>query len=204
MSAERSSAWHDEIPIRRSLFSCDRGRRWRAVAAGSSRAVRCRHGQCDPLGSRVAGYRCDRREAPRWRPTVATYRGLSRGHPGGDRAAGRYHAGRDCRDAAGRPWRRLCSEHDLALSRPSRDDVQKKQRTRTSRSGPTLPGSVRPGSTRSLTSTPSIWSSSMRPPLRRRWLACAAAPDAGCDVDHRSRMAIGRRRRLRARCGYRA
>jgi hypothetical protein len=44
----------------------------------------------------------------------------------------------------------------------------------------------------SLISTPSIWFSSTRPVHRRRWLVCVAEPGAECDVDHRSRMAIGR------------
>lgn len=71
----------------------------------------------------------------------------------------------------------------------------KKWRTLARRSGPTSPCGVRPGSTPSLISTPSIWFSSTRPVHRRRWLVCVAEPGAECDVGHRSRIDIGRRRR---------
>src|SRR3546814_4108957 len=63
------------------------------------------------------------------------------------------------RVSAAKAWCDFRGEYDLALSRPSFRDRQKKQRTPASRSGPTSPRGDTPGSTPSLISIPSIWRS---------------------------------------------
>jgi hypothetical protein len=50
---------------------------------------------------------------------------------------------------------------------------------------------------------PNIWSLSTKPARRRRWLACAVAPDEESDVALQFRMATGKRPRLQVRFGCR-
>jgi transposase len=87
-------------------------------------------------------------------------------------------------------WRFL-DRHDLTV---------KKKHTPASRRGPTSPRGARRGSTSSLTSIRSAWSSSMKPALRPRWPASTAAPNEARAADQPSRTGIGKLRPSPAPC----
>ena len=79
--------------------------------------------------------------------------------------------------------------------------TKKKRRTPASRRDQTSPRGAGHGSTASLISIRSTWSSSTKPVLQRKWRACEVAPNVASVVARPFRMATGRPRPLPARCG---
>ncbi len=85
----------------------------------------------------------------------------------------------------------VCAEFDLAFSRASRRDLQKKARTQPSRIGPMLRRRVRLGANSRRSLIPTSWSSSTRPAPRPKWRGFTAARNAVNVAALRSRTAIG-------------
>ena len=173
-----------------TLASDRRCRRWH-VSQRRGPALRGRHLHGHPVGARMAYHRQSRGQAERRRPALTPRRSLSRASAVDGRGPEGHHSRRTRGHARARPRCGVRTQHDLAVPRPPRHDLQKKQRTPASRNDPTSPSAGRLGSTRSLTLIQSGWSSSMRRERRRRWLGCGAEHCAGNVAALRCRTAIG-------------
>ncbi len=80
-------------------------------------------------------------------------------------------------------------------SRQARDHAYKRRRTRTKQERTALMQKRQSGSKANQTSIPSVWCSSTKPLLQRRWRACMVEHRRVSGAGHPSRMVIGRPRR---------
>ncbi len=195
---------YGQATLHRSSIQIDCCRCGWPVSSLSGRTLRCLCRHRRALGPcRQHDRHCPCQTAG-WGHTLPSDRGIQRRDLGGCGGAKGHQPGRTGRVAAYRTRRLVRGQHGLAVPGSSWHDLQKKQRTQPSRSGPTSRSGAGPGLQPSLTLTRSGSCSSTRPAHRPRWPGCEAVLGEATAVAPRSRTGTGRRRPLRGHFAWMA